>query len=169
MPTVADAAGVSVQTVCLTFRTKGDLLQAVYEMVVRGPEAVPPHLMTWWPAVDDGHGIEEAVRRFAVGTVELLGRAAPLVWTVLGDDTAREGYEHNEQLRRRGYGDLVPVLAEKHPLRTGITSTRARDLLLVLTSPQLFVQCTRDLGWSDEELAEWTTAAVLEQVFGVSH
>jgi hypothetical protein len=39
--------------------------------------------------------------------------------------------------------------------------------MLVLTGPQLYVQYTRDLGWTHEALARWTTAAVLEQVFDV--
>jgi AcrR family transcriptional regulator len=168
MPAVAAAAGVAVQTVYFTFGTKGDLLQAVYEQVVLGPEAVPPHLMPWWPAAADGHALEDSVRRFVDGTAELLARAAPLVWTVLGDETAREGYEHNEALRRAGYTDLVTALAGKHPLRAGLTAARARDLLLVLTGPQVFVQYTRDLGWSRDEFADWATGTVLEQVFGVS-
>lgn len=168
MPAVAAAAGVAVQTVYFTFRTKGELLQAVFERVVLGPEGVPPHLMPWWPAADDGHGIEESVRRFTDGTIEVLARAGPLVWMVLGDETAREGYEHNERLRRLGYAELIPLLTAKHPLRPGITTTRARDLLLILTGPQLFVQCTRDLGWTEGAFADWATAAVLEQVFGLS-
>jgi AcrR family transcriptional regulator len=168
MPAVAAAAGVAVQTVYFTFGTKGDLLQAVFERAVLGPEAVPPHLMPWWPSADDGYGIEDAVRRLVDGTVELLTRAAPLVWTVLGDETAREGYERNERLRQLGYSDLVSVLTGKHPLRAGLTPTRARDLLLVLTGPQLFVQYTRDLGWATAEIADWATGAVLEQVFGVN-
>ena len=151
MPAVAAASGVAVQTVYFTFRTKGDLLQAVYERAVLGPVAVRPHLMPWWPAAGDGHGIEESVRRFADRTVELLARAAPLVWMVLGDETAREGYEHNERLRSLGYADLISVLTDKHPLRAGLTRTRARDILLVLTGPQVFMQCTRDLGWTDED------------------
>jgi AcrR family transcriptional regulator len=168
MPTVAAASGVAVQTVYFTFRTKGDLLNAVYERVVLGPAGVPPHLMPWWPAADDGHGIEESVRRFAGGTAELLTRAAPLVWMVLGDETALEGYEHHERLRRLGYAELIPVLTGKHPLRAGLKRTRARDLLLVLTGPQLFVQCTRDLSWTEDEFADWATTVVLEQVFGLS-
>jgi len=31
----------------------------------------------------------------------------------------------------------------------------------------MFVQYTRELAWSAEELAAWITAAVLEQVFGL--
>ena len=59
------------------------------------------------------------------------------------------------------------MLTDKHPLRPELTPIRARDVLLVLTGPQLFVQYTRDLGWGHDELAAWITAAVLEQVFGV--
>lgn len=165
METVAADAGVAVQTVYFSFRTKGELLQAVYEYAVLGPEQTPPHLMPWWPRTDDGLDITEAVTRFVAGTLGLLTRAGPLVWSVLGDEGARERYEYNEQLRRLGYAELVSVLAEKHPLRPGLTPVRARDILLVLTAPQLFVQYTRDLGWSAKELATWITTAVLEQVF----
>jgi len=77
-------------------------------------------------------------------------------------------YKHNEQLCRFGPAELVGVLTEKHALRPELTSTRARDVLLALTGPQLFVQFTRDLGWSSEELAAWITPAVLEQMVGVS-
>ena len=75
---------------------------------------------------------------------------------MLGEESAREGsreslhwsrkggrgagrYEHNEQTRRFGYAELASVLAEKHPLRPGLTPVKARDVLLVLTGPQLFV------------------------------
>jgi AcrR family transcriptional regulator len=167
MDSVARAAGVAVQTVYFTFRTKGELLQATYEHAVLGPTQTPPHLMPWWPRPDDGHDISEAVTGLVDGTLQLLSRAAPLVWSVLGDEAARDRFEYNEQLRRFGYAELVAVLSGKHPLRDSLDPTRARDIMLVLTGPQLYVQYTRDLGWTHEALARWTTAAVLEQVFDV--
>jgi AcrR family transcriptional regulator len=168
MDAVAADAGVAVQTVYFAFRTKSELLQAVFEHAVLGPERIPPHLMPWWPRPDDGHDITVAVGRLIDGTMEVLTRAAPLVWSVVGDEGARERYEHNEQLRQYGYTELVNILAGKHPLRPGLTPLRARDVLLVLTAPQLFVQFTRELGWSTDELAAWITTAVLEQVFGTT-
>jgi AcrR family transcriptional regulator len=145
MDAVAADAGVAVQTVYFAFRTKGELLQAVYEHAVLGPEQAPPHQMPWWPRPDDGHDIAEAVSRFV----------------------ARERYEHNEQLRRAGYSNLMEVLAAKHPLRPGMSLIQARDILLVLTGPQTYVQYTRDLGWDPGQLAAWTTTAILQQVFGI--
>src|SRR5215469_3292770 len=165
MDAVAARAGVAVQTVYFTFRTKSSLLQAVYEHAVLGPQGTPPNRMKWWPRRDDGHDITTAVSNLVNGTLELLERAAPLVWAVVGDEGAREHYERNEQLRRYGYSELVEVLSHKHPLRPGLTMHQARDVLLVLTGPQLFVQFTRELDWSIDELGTWIVEAVLDRVF----
>jgi AcrR family transcriptional regulator len=167
MDTVASEAGVAVQTVYFVFHTKGDLLQAVYEHVVLGPEGVPPHLTWWWRAVEEEPEIVPAVRTLVSGSMDLLVRAAPLVWTVLGDETAREGYEFNEGMRRDGYEVLVRTLTSKHPLRAEITPERARDVLFLLTGPQLYAQLARDLKWSREEIEEWMITSVLQQLFGI--
>lgn len=167
MAAVAADAGVAVQTVYFVFRTKGDLLQAVYEHVVLGPEQAPPHLSEWWRAVEAEPDIERAVGLLVKGTAELLQRAAPLVRAVLGDETAQQGYDFNEGLRRDGNEMLISILAGKHPLRPGLTPERARDILLLLTGPQIYVQLTRDMKWSRAEVEDWMAASVLQQVFGV--
>jgi AcrR family transcriptional regulator len=164
---VAREAGVAVQTVYFTFRTKGELLQAAYEHVVTGPDGVPPHHTAWWRSAEQDPDVASAVRTLVEGTVELLDRAAPLVWAVLGDPTARERYDANEELRRSGNERLLRTLSTKNPLRDGLPETRACDLLLVLTGPQLYSQLTRDLGWSIQEVADWMTAAVLRELFDV--
>jgi AcrR family transcriptional regulator len=165
MTAVAQDAGVAVQTVYFVFRTKGDLLQAVYEDVVLGPERTPPHLSSWWQAVEAEPDVEQAVRLLVSGTVEVLERAAPLVRAVMGDETARAGYQFNEGLRRDGYAMLVRTLAAKRPLRVGQTLDRARDLLLLLTGPQVYAQLTLDMKWSRRDVEEWMAASVLEQLF----
>jgi AcrR family transcriptional regulator len=167
MDAVAADAGVAVQTVYFVFRTKGDLLQAVYEHVVLGPDRLPPHLTSWWREVEEEHDVVEAVRTLVTGSMEVLVRAAPLVWTVLGDETARDGYDFNEGLRRDGYEVLIRTLTAKHPLRPDVTPERARDVLLLLTGPQLFSQLTRDLKWSRDEVQEWMISSVLQQLFGI--
>lgn len=165
MAAIASAAGVAVQTVYFVFRTKGDLLQAVYEHVVLGPDRTPPEQSPWWRAAVDEPNIDRAVRIFVVGTLDLLDRAAPLVWTVLGDDTAREGYEFNETLRRQGYERIVVAFAAKRPLRPLLTPDRARDILLLLSGPQLYSQLTRDMKWTREEIEEWIVNSILQQLF----
>ncbi|MER7244268.1 TetR/AcrR family transcriptional regulator [Kribbella sp. NPDC000426] len=168
MEAIARDAGVAVQTLYFTFRTKGELLQAAYEFAVEGTDRVPPHLSEWWRGAEEATDVETAVRMFVDGTMTVFERAAPLVWVVLGDENARKSYEYNEGLRRAGYERAIAFLSAKHPLREGLSSTRARDVLLVVLGPQLYSQFTRDLGWTPEEVAGWMTSAVLEQLFGVS-
>jgi AcrR family transcriptional regulator len=167
MEAVAHDAGVAVQTVYFVFRTKGDLLQAVYEHVVLGPEGTPPHLSSWWRSVEAEPQIEPAVRILVHGTADLLERVSPLMRTVLGDETARTGYEFNEQLRHEGYSRLLAILTAKQQLRDGLGPDRARDLLLLLTGPQVYVQLTYDLKWEREEIEDWMAASVLQQLFGM--
>lgn len=121
------------------------------------------------PVGDLGHGpdITLAVRALVTGTMDLLARTAPLVWTVLADETARKSYEFNEGLRRDGNETLIQTLTAMQPLRPDVTPERARDVLLVLTGPQLYAQLTHDLEWSREEIEEWTVTAVLHQLFGI--
>jgi AcrR family transcriptional regulator len=115
MPAVAAASGVAVQTVYFTFRTKGDLLQAVYERAVLGPAGVPPHRMPWWPAADDGHQIEEPVRRLAEGTVELLTRAAALVWMVLASKHPLRAPDAHPRPRPAPRADQPAAVRAMHP------------------------------------------------------
>ena len=70
-------------------------------------------------------------------------------------------------MRRSGYEQLVRILAAKQPLREGLSEGRARDVLLVLTGPQLFQQLTGELGWSRPEYVEWAGAAVLRELFAI--
>lgn len=167
MESVAADAGVAVQTVYFTFRSKGDLLQAAYEHVVLGPEHVAPHLSAWWRAVEAEPNVAAAICGLVEGTLDVLDRAAPLVWAVLGDVTAHEGYQRNEGLRRDGNMELVRILASKHPLLPGLSRERARDVLLLLTGPILYSQLTRDMGWGRAEVEQWVVATVGQQLFGI--
>jgi AcrR family transcriptional regulator len=167
MEAIAAEAGVAVQTVYFTFHTKAELLQAAFEYAVLGPEGTPPHLAEWWDAAEREPDVAKAVAQIVDGTIEVFQRAAPLVWAVHGDEDARATYEFNEQLRREGYAKLVAFLARKHPLRPGLTRPKARDLMLTLLGPHVFILLTRKLGWSVREFATWARAALLRELFGL--
>lgn len=167
MDTVAAEAGVAVQTLYFTFHTKAELLQAAYEYAVLGPEPTPPHLTEWWRAAEQEPDITKAVAHLVEGNVEIFKRAAPLVWAVHGDEDARSTYEFNEQLRMEGYARIVAFLSRKHPLRPGLTRPKARDLMLTLLGPHVFILLTQELGWSVRGFAAWAEAALLRELFGL--
>ena len=50
MDAIAQRAGVAVQTLYFTFRTKDALLQAVHDWTVLGNDATPPPMQPWYLA-----------------------------------------------------------------------------------------------------------------------
>lgn len=168
MDAIAAEAGVAVQTLYFTFHTKAELLQAAFDFAVLGPEdPTPPHLSAWWRAAEAEPDVAEALGHVVAGTMEIFRRAAPLVWVIQGDPDARAAYQFNEDLRIQGYGQMVAMLAAKHPLRPGLTRARARDLMLVLLGPAVFQSLTAERGWSIDEFGAWVTGALLRELFAV--
>lgn len=167
MESVANEAGVAVQTVYFTFHTKSQLLQAAFEFAVLGPDETPPHLSAWWQEVESAADVEAGVRLLVDGTIPILERAARLVWAVSGDEDARATYQHNEQLRRDGHSQLVEVLTAKQPLRKDLSPERAVDVLLALLGPHQFHVFVGEYGWDVAEYRDWVVAVVLRELFGI--
>ncbi len=167
MEAIAREAGVAVQTLYFTFHTKSELLQAAYEYAVLGPEEIPPHLSEWWRAAEAEPDVAKAVEHIVDGTVALLERAARLVWAVHGDEEARQAYELNETMRIDGNAKIISFLIRKHRLRRGVSQRRARDILLTLLGPHVFVLLTTELRWTTAEYAGWVKGALLRELFGL--
>ena len=165
MQAIADSAGVAVQTLYFTFHTKAELLQATYEHVVLGPEAVPPQRSTWWKAMKTAPDLQSAIAALVDGTVDILVRAAPLVWAVHSDPDSQESYLFNERLCLDGNTAIVNILADRAALRPGLTASRARDLLMALTGPHLFMVLTSESGWTLDEYRVWMIGAIQRELF----
>lgn len=167
MDAIADEAGVAVQTLYFTFHTKVGLLQAAYEYAVLDLEGVPPHLADWWRAAEAEPDLEKAVGHIVEGSLAIFERAAPLVWAVHGDEDARSAYKFNEELRVQGYAAIVAFLARKHPLRSRLSKSKARDIMLTILGPHVYFLLTRELGWSQRDFGRWAKAVILRELFGV--
>lgn len=167
MEAVAADAGVAVQTLYFTFHSKSGLLQAAYEYAVLGPDPTPPHLRSWWRAAEEEPDVTKAVGRLVDGTMEVFERAAPLVWVVRADEDARAAYEFNENLRVEGYAAMLEFLCRKHPLRPRLTKSKARDLMLTLLGPHIYILLTSERGWTVREHRTWVKASILRELFGI--
>jgi AcrR family transcriptional regulator len=167
MDAVATEAGVAVQTVYFVFHTKRELLQAAYEFAVLGPDGIPPHLTDWWQSAEAEPDVAKAVAGLVDGSLVVYRRAAPLVCAVHRDEDARPAYEFNEELRKEGYKQMLAFLSRKHPLRDGLTQSKARDILLTLLGPHVFFVLTSELGWTEKEFGRWVAATILRELFGI--
>ena len=172
MADIADAAGVAVQTVYFAFHTKGDLLSSTYDMAVLGDEEpAPPERQPWYMAAVAEPTVTRALRWVVEGAGEIERRVTPLDLAARAaaesdPDTARV-WDHHEKMRAEGYREIVDLLRGKGELRPGLTPERATDLLLLFVGPAVYRSLVMDRAWSHREWVDWTTATLLEQVFGL--
>jgi len=168
MESIAERAGVAVQTIYFTFHTKDDLLQAVLDWAVLGDDPTPPPFQQWHVdalAAPDGR---RALELLIAGLVTIEARVAPLlpVFHAVSADPAGAVFRHGEALRRTGFEEIVTALAKKTPLRRGMTRRRAADLLFVLAGPESYRSFVIEAGWTERDWIAWVTASLTRDLFG---
>jgi AcrR family transcriptional regulator len=169
MTLIADRAGVAVQTVYFTFRTKDALLQEVHAQTVlgRGTPTAPPQ-QPWYAAAVAETSPARAARVLVEGVSGILARVAPMlpVFHAVVADPAGAVYRNAEALRRPAMYDLArDVLLSKSRPRPGVNATYAGDLLVVLLGPEIYRMYVLELGWSRERWVDWTTQVIVRELF----
>jgi AcrR family transcriptional regulator len=167
MPSIAERAGVAVQTVYFVFHSKTELLRAVSDAAVIGvSDPRPPNLAEWYQAAVNAADPEQALAAFAAGVATILDRMGPLT-PVLASAAAlepmiAEHLAHTEQLRVEGYGAFIRNLHRNRLLRPGLSVKIATDVLLTLLGPATYVAFTRDRGWSHNQYLKWVSPTLGE-------
>jgi AcrR family transcriptional regulator len=154
---IADEAGVAVDTVYATFRTKVRVLTALIDArlapsgddsVLDRPEAL---------AVRDETDQREQLRLFARDIAALSSRVRP-VFELLRTAAAVEPeiapvYAEMEGYRHRNMSQAVAWVAARGPLRVPVA--RARDIVWATTSPDVARLFCDVQGWSEDDYAAW--------------
>jgi AcrR family transcriptional regulator len=168
MESIAERAGVAVQTVYFAFRTKDDLLQAVYEWAVLGDEGTPPPMQDWNVTALAGSDPRDAIPAIVAGIATIHARVAPMlpVFDAISPEPAGAIHRRSEDLRRSDMTKLASALARKTPLRKGMTRRRAADLIFVLTGPRSYQSFVLEAGWPPRDWVRWVTATLRHDLFG---
>lgn len=168
MVTIAEEAGVAVQTLYFTFHTKAGLLQETFDRAVLGDVPVPPENTEWFQAMEAEAAIRPAMRHLVDGVTAILERVAPLR-PVFDAAAAEEGvarvWERGERLRLESYRTIVEILAQKRPLRGGYDLDTATDVLFVLLGPDTFRAFVEGRRWELERWRTWVAAALEHELF----
>jgi AcrR family transcriptional regulator len=164
MAAIAGAAGVSHETVYATFGPKPALFRYLVEIALSGTDEPVPALER--DIVRQVRAEPDPVRIFEMfaRTVRLLqGRLAPL-FAVLSEgaqtDADLRAFVGALSERRVGHMRVFAAdLAAKGGLREGISVEMAADVIWVMNSPEFYLLCVRDRGWTPEYFEQWLADA----------
>ncbi len=158
---VAQAAGVSVQTIYNVFGSKAALLKAVYDTTLAGDdEPVPMGERPEFLAMEREQDPAAFLHHYARIGADLMKRLGPLYERVregaaAGDPDLEALLETTGRERLVGATQVVASVRALGPLRPGLTAARARDIVWTHTSFELWDLLVRQRGWSSRAYAAY--------------
>lgn len=168
MDEIASGAGVAVQTVYYTFRTKGALLCEVMDVTAAGADTAPPVAQRPWMREAMTSPSPQRALALAIehGTA-IFERAAPL-WPAVNaaaaaDATVGEYWARVAADRRAGQHALVTRLAELGGLRPGLDVERGTDLVVTLVGHDVYSGLV-GAGWTVPAYKAWLFATLAQQL-----
>ncbi|MFG3436113.1 TetR/AcrR family transcriptional regulator [Nonomuraea sp. NPDC047897] len=162
---IAAEAGVSEQTVYYAFGTKRAILTTALDLAVAGDdEPVPTMERPWFrDTLADPDPLGQ-IRRQVAAAGDIYLRAAPLLDVVRSaattDPDLAEVWATNVQQRLTVHRVLTDALADKTPLRDGLTPDAAADIALATLSPETYNLLVSNRGWEHSRWRSWATDAL---------
>ena len=173
MASVAERAGVAVQTVYFVFHTKAELLSRAYDFAVMGDgERRIPEEQAWYQEMAAEPDVTAALRHVMSGVGDIIRRVTPLYVVARANTESDEEIARiqtfHETWRADGYRAMLEILRKKAPLRRGLSPERANHLLLLYAGPDVYHVLVDVYRWTHDDWAEWAVVTVADQVFGRS-
>ena len=166
---VAEAAGVSVQTVYKAFGSKAALAKRVYDVTLVGDEEpVPLAERAEIQAIIAEPDPRRKLAMYAALGRKLVERIGPLLSVLAGakagDPELAEFAATTARERLVGVSGLVGQLETIGALRPGLSFDRARDIVWTLIGWEVYELLVIERGWSLDDWEAWvaeSTAALL--------
>ena len=171
---LAEAAGVSPQTVYNSIGSKAQVIKALYDVRLAGDdEPVPMKDRPEMLAVRQAPTAAETLRRYVAFSRLLYERVGPLLSALSAaassaDATLAEFLATVDQERRIGNSAVVGHLHARFGLAAHLDIPHAVDVVWTLTSPQLADLLLRRCGWSVEAWAGWLADTLVHSLLGSS-
>lgn len=162
MNAIAAEAGVAVQTVYASMRTKRDILEAVIQATVRGDEDdVPIASGARWRQMEAEADPREKLAMFARIHREICEREAEL-FVVLETAAALDGeiaplLRDKERFRYEDQARVARSLRRQGGLRPGLSAPKASDIIWALASERVYLALVQERGWRVEQYEAWLT------------
>jgi TetR/AcrR family transcriptional regulator, regulator of autoinduction and epiphytic fitness len=159
---IAAEAGVAVQTIYASMKTKRDILQAVIQSTIRGDEDHNPITASkQWRAMEAERDPRAKLALFARIHREICEREAEL-FIVLETAAAVDGeieplLRDKERFRYQDQARVAHALHRQRQLQAGLSTRKASDMIWVLGSERVYLALVRDRGWRANQYEAWLT------------
>lgn len=162
MDSIAQEAGVAVETVYATFRNKRAILTRLIDVSLVGDEESVPLLQREGPqAVMRETDQQRQVELFAEDIYQIMSRMTPIFEIMRTasktDPEIADMYENMLSSRVQGLMAFVRALMKNGPLRDGVTADEAAETVWALTSADMITLLTQNRGWSADQYQRWLT------------
>jgi AcrR family transcriptional regulator len=159
MDAVAEAAGVSRQTVFSAFGSKANLLKEAFDVRLAGDDeplalAERPEAQRILDETDPAALLRAQADFFVITTLRVLPLWPAMVAGAATDTACAEVLAFFDRGRLEGPGEIVDVLAQRGQLRRGLSRKQGKEAMYLLTNPN----ATHDAlgrGWTVRELQRW--------------
>jgi len=167
---IATEAGVAPETIYAVFKNKKKILVNLINFLsaTRAEEKTPLLQRAGPQAVAQERDQRRQLQMFAQIVADNLEGAAPISEIILvAAKTERDVDKIMQQLIKQRWQHMtvaVQQIASNGQFREKMDEAHATDIVWTMTSPEVFLLLTRDLGWSKEKYTQWladTLARVL--------
>lgn len=168
--TIAEEAGVAVQTVYAAFGSKREMMRQLIEATITGDDDPTPvteraeaRAVAAEPDPHRRAQLDAALSRTIVQRVAPIARVAEEA--AASDPALAATMDTIRAARRQEMLDSATLLAG--PGGLGLEPEEAAATLYVLYSPQVADMLMRDYGWSPQRYETWLARMILEGVLGL--
>jgi len=168
---IAQEAGVAVQTIYFSFGNKQAILKELVDVRVAGDDEPIPTLQRQW--VLDAVAAEDPdtqLRHQVAGAREIYERVGELLEVLRTAAVSHEDvaplWERNKRQRLEVQEHLTRALVEKSPLPDGLTFGRAVDISYGLLGPEVYHLLVAERGWSPQQWADWVHSSLRHHLLG---
>jgi TetR/AcrR family transcriptional regulator of autoinduction and epiphytic fitness len=168
---IAAEAGVAVQTVYYTFRTKGLLLRELVEVTAAGGDPAAPVMERDWAREMLAATSAQRVLALAVEHGTAIYQRVAVLWPAVraaaaADPEVATYWNTVSAARREGQRRIVSRLVELHTLRPELDPEQATDLTVVLLGHDVYRNLVIEAGWPLPAFRAWLFATIVHQLLG---
>jgi AcrR family transcriptional regulator len=157
---VASEAGVSQETVYLSFGDKRGLLEGVIGKAIAPEENPDAQEREWRRTIAELPSAPERLAKMVEYSCEILSRTGPVHAVIRGAaDKEPFAAELGRRLLRTRLANQTGRIRQglRDDLRPGLSVKAAGERYCALTSPELYHMLTVEFGWTPQAHREWLT------------